>query len=206
MIFSDRLYERQHWRTQRLDHSAIARACVGVRRNWKNLPPTQRARPVQYFELIDEVSRKGRERGGSWYLLQVVEISEAWAWWEVWILGVEELGLGLGNRTRVIIKQPQQAIFLNIQWLLGETWQCLLSNWETAIENVMWINKERNCCLVSSSLWTQFNLPNSLFRKTVILPILQMGKLRLNLSSVKQLVLIEPRVKPRLLNPCSLSH
>lgn len=47
--------------TQRLDHRAIARACVEVSRNWKNPPPNQRSRPVQSFELIEEASKKGGE-------------------------------------------------------------------------------------------------------------------------------------------------
>lgn len=39
---------------------------MGVSRNWENLPPNQRSRPVQYSELIEEMSRKGRQRVESW--------------------------------------------------------------------------------------------------------------------------------------------
>lgn len=67
------------------------------RRNWKNLPPNQRARPVQYLELIDEVSRKEERRklessptGANLRSLSVISLD---------IKG-GRAGLGAGDRTR----------------------------------------------------------------------------------------------------------
>lgn len=84
MIFTDWLYERtliysEAWTVDR-------GAYVGFSRNWKNLPPNQRSRPIQYNELKEEVSRKGRKRK-LLHLLPLVQIQVLDCdklWWEIW--------------------------------------------------------------------------------------------------------------------------
>lgn len=60
------VYRLALWETTLIYSRVIARACVGVSRNWKNLLPNQRSRPVLYFEFVKQASRKERERVESW--------------------------------------------------------------------------------------------------------------------------------------------